>query len=82
MGVHWFQSSYRAHAFGAPVKFWQPHELYLSLAPDPAERQKAWRMQVAQALDIDTIAKIRHCTNTGLVLGTEKFRDQVAALRS
>ena len=75
-------SSYRAHAFGAPVKFWQPHELYLSLAPDPAERKNAWRTQVAQALDIDIIAKIRHCTNTGLVLGTEKFRDQVAALRS
>jgi hypothetical protein len=36
----------------------------------------------AEALDIDTIAKICHCTNTGLVLGTEKFRDQVAALRS
>jgi hypothetical protein len=39
-------------------------------------------MQVVEALDIDTIAKIRHCTNTGLVLGTEKFRDQIAALRS
>ncbi len=33
-------------------------------------------------MDTDTISKIRHCNNTGLVLGTEKFREQVAALRS
>lgn len=72
-------SSYRAHALGARVKFWKPHELYLSLATDTAERQKVWRTQVAEALDMDTIANIRHCTNTGLVLGTEPFRDQVAA---
>lgn len=75
-------SSYRAHAFGARVKFWKSHDMYVSLATDTAERQKVWRTQVAEALDIDTIAKIRHCTNTGLVLGTEQFRDQVAALRS
>jgi hypothetical protein len=56
--------------------------MYVSIATDKAERQKVWRTQVAEALDIDTIAKIRHCTNTGLVLGTEQFRNQVAALRS
>lgn len=75
-------SSYRAHAFGARVKFWTPHDLYLSLAAESANRQKAWRARVGAAIDTDTIAKIRHCTNTGLVLGTEEFRDQVAALRS
>ena len=77
---HW--SSYRAHAFGAPVKFWTAHELYLALGDNPAARQTAWQKQVGEAINMDTIAKIRHCTNTGLVLGTEKFRDQVAALMS
>ena len=75
-------SSYRAHAFGAPVKFWTAHDLYLSLAAEPAGRQRVWRKLVGEAIDIDTIAKIRHCTNTGLVLGSEKFRKQIAALRS
>jgi putative transposase len=75
-------SSYRAHGFGAPVQFWTAHDLYLSLAADPVERQKAWRKRAGEAIDIDTIAKIRHCTNTGLVLGTEAFRGQVAAMRN
>jgi putative transposase len=75
-------SSYRAHAFGAPVRLWTAHDLYLALAPNPAERQKAWRNRMGEAIDTETIARIRHCTNTGLVLGTEKFRDQVAALRN
>lgn len=75
-------SSYRAHAFGLPVKFWTAHDLYLALAPKPSDRQEAWRNRVAQGMDSGAIAKIRHCTNTGLVLGTKRFRDQVAALRS
>ena len=75
-------SSSRAHAFGAPVKFWTPGELYLSLDRVPAARQKAWRELVGEALDMHTIARIRHCANTGLVLGSEQFREQVAALKN
>jgi putative transposase len=75
-------SSYRAHAFGAPVKFWKAHQVYLALAPNQAARQRAWRSLVGEVTDTQTIAKIRHCTNTGLVLGTEKFREQVMALRN
>jgi len=73
-------SSYRAHAFGAPVKFWVAHDLYLALAPTPRARQLAWRGKIGEALDMETVAKIRHCTNTGLVLGTEEFMKQAAAL--
>jgi hypothetical protein len=31
-------------------------------------------------LDADVIARIRHCVNTGLVLGSEAFRNQVASM--
>ena len=31
-----------------------------------------------ELLDPDVITKIRHCANTGLILGTEKFKKQVA----
>jgi putative transposase len=75
-------SSYRAHAFGAPAKFWTPNELYLSLGSSPATRQETWRALVGEVLDMDTISRIRHCANTGLVLGTENFRNQIAALKS
>ncbi len=35
---------------------------------------------MSELLELDVIAKIRHCANTGLVLGTEKFRKQVAVM--
>lgn len=73
-------SSYRSHGLGAPVKFWTPSDLYLALGKGPAARQRAWRERVGQVMDADTIARIRHCANTGLVLGTETFRAQVSAL--
>ena len=73
-------SSYSAHAMGAPVKFWTPSNLYLSLGQNKAERQRVWCAGVKEVMDTDTIAKIRHCANTGLVLGTEKFRARVATL--
>ena len=72
---HW--SSYRAHGLGAPVKFWTPSDLYLSLGKVSDARQRAWREIIGKVLDMDTITKIRHCANTGLALGTEKFRAQV-----
>jgi len=43
-------------------------------------RQQAYRVLMRELLDLDVIAKIRRCTNTGLVLGTEKFRMQVAVM--
>ena len=36
---------------------------------------------IAQSLSAEVIQKIRRCLNTGLVLGTKAFRDQVNALR-
>jgi len=75
-------SSFRAHAFGTPAKLWTPNESYLSLGSSSATRQKAWRKLVGEVLDMDTISKIRHCANTGLVLGTDEFRGQVAALKN
>ena len=73
-------SSYRAHAMGAPVKFWTPSDLYISLGRTKVQRQQAWRGCVTEVLDTETIARIRHCVNTGHVLGTEKYRAQVATL--
>jgi len=71
-------SSYRAHGLGVRIRLWEPHAVYLSLGDDVIARQQAYRGLMSELLDLDVIAKIRHCANTGLVLGTEKFRKQVA----
>ena len=33
---------------------------------------------MSEFVALDVIAKIRHCANTGLVVGSEQFRRQVA----
>ncbi len=73
-------SSYRIHGLGARARMWHPHTVYLSLGDTESARQKAYRTLVSEILDVDVIAKIRHCANTGLVLGSEKFRNQVAEM--
>ena len=73
-------SSYRAHGLGIRVRLWHPHAAYLSLGDDIISRQKAYRDLMNELVDLDVISKIRHCANTGLVLGSEKFRKQVAVM--
>jgi putative transposase len=75
-------SSFRAHAFGARVRLWSPHGLYLDLGNNAKQRQRAWRNLISEPLDLEVMAKVRHCANTGLVLGTESFREQVHQLRN
>lgn len=77
---HW--SSYRCHAFGLDVNMWRPHPQYLALGETNNKRQLQYRELVRQKLPAEVVAKVRHCANTGLVLGTEIFREQVDRLRS
>lgn len=73
-------SSYRAHAFGHAVQLWKPHNRYIALGDSSEVRQRIYREMVSQSLDSKVINDIRHCTNKGLILGTEKFRQQYAEL--
>jgi len=73
-------SSYRVHGFGLRSRMWTPHANYLTLGSHAKARQSAYRELMNEALEVDVIAKIRHCVNTGLVLGTESFRNQVASM--
>ena len=78
----YYWSSYQSHAFGKRVQLWTPHMEYLALGETEADRTEQYRALVSQILSADVVQKIRHCVNTGLVLRTERFRDQVKALRS
>ncbi|MDA0790695.1 MAG: transposase [Proteobacteria bacterium] len=73
-------SSYSAHGFGRTVRMWTPHPIYKSLADSQKERTRLYRELIGTTLGAANIAKIRHCTNKGLVLGTEKFREQFQSL--
>ncbi|MGA9572364.1 MAG: transposase [Lysobacterales bacterium] len=75
-------SSYRSHAFGVHARLWSPHDLYLDLAKTEKQRQQTWRALINETLEIEVLAKVRHCANKGLVLGTESFREQVQRLRN
>ena len=75
-------SSYRTHGFGLRIKMWVPHANYLALGNHATARQSAYQSLFNEVLETDVIAKIRHCVNTGLVLGTEAFRNQVASMQN
>ncbi len=75
-------SSYRCHAYGEPSTLWSRHALYESLGATPSKRQERYRRLVSDAFSREATAKIRHCANAGLVLGTESFREQVERMRS
>ena len=73
-------SSYRTHSLGTQAQLWTPHAAYLSLGNNALARQKAYRELISELLEQEVMAKIRHCVNKGLVLGSEKFRKQVAVM--
>ena len=74
-------SSYRCHAFGLEVAMQSLHPSYLSLGQDAVSRQSEYRKLVSESIDVEVLSKIRHCTNSGLVLGSEMFRKQVRQMR-
>tara|TARA_B100001105_G_C22314102_1_gene409465 strand:- start:182 stop:370 length:189 start_codon:yes stop_codon:yes gene_type:complete len=61
---------------------WSPHPLYTSLGESTKDRQTAYRQQISKSLTVGAIAKIRCCINSGLVLGTEQFREQIKTMRT
>lgn len=53
---------------------------YLSLGEHALARQEAYLSLMSEKLNSEVIKKIRHCANSGLVFGSEKFRVQVDSL--
>ncbi len=73
-------SSYRANAFGYPVKMWFPHDEYLSLGRSIEVRQKAYQQLFFEEIGEGLIADIRHAVNTGFALGNDRFRSEIEQL--
>ena len=73
-------SSYRANTMGQAVKMWTPHENYLALGSNQERRQMAYQNFFTEDMGRELITDIRGALNTGLVLGDDHFRHQVAQL--
>lgn len=72
-------SSYRCNAFGRQSKLHTPHDEYLALGGTDTERQAAYRDLFRAHVESTVIAEIRDAVNQGLVLGNDRFKDEVEA---
>lgn len=73
-------SSWGAHAQGAESPLLSDHPHYTALGASPAERQAAYRALFAAALEEPVMTAIRDATNKGWALGSDRFREGLAAL--
>jgi putative transposase len=75
-------SSHAANALGMSDPLVTPHGEYLSLDSDASSRRAAYRALFHAVLPDASLEEIRTATNTGWVLGSKRFRKEVAALVS
>ena len=70
-------NSYHRNAKGDESELVSPHEEYLALGSDDASRQYAYRELFRHCIDDELIHDIRDSLNQELVLGNERFKDEV-----
>jgi len=73
-------SSYPHNAAGRSDPLITPHAAYNALAPDLAPRHATYRQLFADAIAPATLTWIRDTTNACLVLGNDKFKDQIETM--
>jgi hypothetical protein len=54
--------------------------LYSDLGMSDIARQSHYRKWMSEAMATEVLGKIRACLEKGLVLGTDRFREQVSGL--
>ncbi|MFQ5642452.1 MAG: transposase [Thiogranum sp.] len=73
-------SSFRANALACPCDLLTPHEDYLALGQTTRKRCAAYRALFKAQLDEQTITSVRSATNGNYVLGSGRFRDEIAVM--
>jgi putative transposase len=74
---HYPWSSYHANALGIRDALLSLHPLYGALGATDEERQQSYRALFNRQIEDKTLEHIRETTNSGWVLGNERFREQV-----
>ena len=73
-------SSYRSNGLGQADALLTPHEVYLALEQQNADRQSAYRHLFRSELDAEAIADIRLALVQGQPLGKGRFLDTIEAM--
>jgi putative transposase len=73
-------SSYRCHGLGRQTQLWTPHRAYTELGRDVAQRTKAYRELFRAHVEPSQVHEIRQATNQGMVLGSDRFKQEVERL--
>lgn len=73
-------SSYRSNALGVHSKIRTPHCLYLALGKSEQERLINYRSLFSCHVEERLITEVRDAVNQGLVLGSDRFKAEVAAM--
>jgi putative transposase len=73
-------SSYRAHSGAEPDPLLQDHFIYHALGSTPDERHTAYRALFSTQLDVSTLDAIRRATQSGEVLGGDRFKVSTEAM--
>lgn len=72
-------SSYHSNGLGIRAKLITPHETYLGLGKTESERLENYRELFRNHLCTDVLKDIRNSVNKGLIFGSDRFKDEVAA---
>ncbi len=75
--AHYRWSSYRSNGLGQADALLTPHDLYLALDGDAANRQAVYRFLFRSELDREAVADIRLALEQGQPLGKGRFLDQI-----
>ncbi len=73
-------SSYRHNALGQPDELIVTHSVYDKLADNPAQRQAAYRRLFSDTITPELLSLIRKTTNACLVLGNDRFKDEIESM--
>lgn len=76
--VEYRWSSYACNAIGTSCELITPHEQYVGLGRDPAERQAVYRDLFGSLLGTERVEQIRTATNGGYALGTPEFKQAIS----
>ena len=70
-------SSYQCNGLGVESKLITPHQQYMSLGKSEKDRQAHYRAFFVGQVHPDVLRKIRLSTQKGLVIGSDRFAEQI-----
>ncbi len=71
-------SSYRSNAMGKSIELLTPHACYFELGKTAAQRLLRYRGLFEAEIDGKMLQEIRSCTNKGWLLGSDRFKKEIA----